>query len=304
LRTVEWYWFLLMAALQAGSFALYWGVMRVTVQEHRWSVLAATQLSSNAFSRIVPGGAASFGSMGYQMLVTAGAPKGRAVTGLTATTLLSTAVLVTLPVVALPAIIAGAPIERSLLRALSIGAVVAVLIVAGGGLALFTDRPLLWVGRVVARVLDWVKRAGAPRTDLPGRLLEERDLIKGSLGDKWWVALPAAAGSKLLDYASLLAALAAVGATVRPSLVLLAFVVAALLGTIPLTPGGIGFVEVGLAATLGIAGVGAAEATTAVLAYRLVSFWLPIPVGLVAGAWFTRRYGARARGTAAPAVES
>ncbi len=71
--------------------------------------------------------------------------------------------------------------------------------------------------------------------------------------------------------------------------------VAGVLGTIPLTPGGVGFVEVGLAATLGLAGVGAAEATTAVLAYRLVSFWLPIPVGLVAGAVFTRRYGSKRR---------
>ena len=66
--------------------------------------------------------------------------------------------------------------------------------------------------------------------------------------------------------------------------------VAAILAWIPLTPGGLGFVEVGLAATLGLAGVGAAEATTAVLAYRLVSFWLPIPFGLVAGGLFRRRF--------------
>jgi uncharacterized membrane protein YbhN (UPF0104 family) len=50
--------------------------------------------------------------------------------------------------------------------------------------------------------------------------------------------------------------------------------------------------------------VGAAEATAAVLAYRLVSFWLPIPVGLVAGAVFTRRYGAKARATALAAEDA
>jgi hypothetical protein len=295
LRTIGWYWFVLMAALQAASFACYWGVMRVTVHERRWSVLAMTQLASNAFGRIVPGGAASVGSLGYQMLVAAGTPKGRAVTGLTAATLLSTATLVVLPVFSLPAIFAGAPVGRSLVRALEIGVAAAVLIVAGGAVVLFTDRLLLWLGRVAHRVLDRLRPAGAPRDELPARLIEERDLIKRSLGDKWWLALSATTAKWLLDFASLLAALAAVGATARPSLALLAFVVAGVLGTIPLTPGGIGFVEVGLAATLGLAGVGAAEATAAVLAYRLVSFWLPIPVGLVAGAVFTRRYGGRAR---------
>jgi len=62
---------------------------------------------------------------------------------------------------------------------------------------------------------------------------------------------------------------------------------------IPITPGGLGFVEVGLVAALGLAGVGGGEATTAALAYRLVSFWLPIPAGAVAGALFRSRFASR-----------
>ena len=57
-------------------------------------------------------------------------------------------------------------------------------------------------------------------------------------------------GNWLFDYLALLAALTAVGSRPRPSLVLLAYVAAALLGMIPITPGGLGFVEAGLAATL------------------------------------------------------
>ena len=265
-------------------------MMRVTTREPRWFVVATTQMAANAFTRIVPGGAASGGPLAYQMLVAAGSEKGQAVTGLTANTLLSNAVLFTLPVLSLPAILGGAPIDPSLLRTLIVGVVIAVLIIVGGAVALFTDRALAWIGRVVARVLDRVKKKDAPRTGLPARLLEERDFIKEALGDKWWQALPCAAGNWLLDFSALLAALAAVGATPRPSLVLLGYVVAAILAWIPLTPGGLGFVEVGLAATLGLAGVGAAEATTAVLAYRLVSFWLPIPFGLIAGGLFRRRF--------------
>ena len=58
---------------------------------------------------------------------------------------------------------------------------------------------------------------------------------------------------------------------------------------IPLTPGGLGFVEAGLAAMLVLAGVPAPAATLATLAYRLVSYWLPIASGPVAFALYRRR---------------
>jgi hypothetical protein len=59
---------------------------------------------------------------------------------------------------------------------------------------------------------------------------------------------------------------------------------------IPLTPGGLGFVEAGLVGMLVLAGVGATDAAVATLAYRLVSFWLPIPAGGVAYLMFRHRY--------------
>jgi len=121
--------------------------------------------------------------------------------------------------------------------------------------------------------------------------VKERDLIKGVIGDRWWEALLYAAGNWLLDLGVLLAALASVGAHPRASLVLLAYVVAALLGMLPFTPGGVGFVEVGLVGTLQLAGVSPAQAVLATLAYRLVAFWLPIPAGIVAYVFYTRRFG-------------
>ena len=92
----------------------------------------------------------------------------------------------------------------------------------------------------------------------------------------------------LLD--RLAAALAAVGSQPRPSLVLLAFCAAQILAQIPITPGGLGFVEAGLTAMLTLAGVSAGAAVLATFAYRLFSYWLPLPVGLGAFGWHTRRY--------------
>ena len=50
---------------------------------------------------------------------------------------------------------------------------------------------------------------------------------------------------------------------------------------IPPTPGGLGFVEAGLSATLTLAGVAAGTAVVATFAYRLFAYWLQLPLGLV-----------------------
>jgi uncharacterized protein (TIRG00374 family) len=54
------------------------------------------------------------------------------------------------------------------------------------------------------------------------------------------------------------------------------------LAQIPVTPGGLGFVEAGLTAMLALAGVGAGKAVLATLAYRLFAYWLQLPAGLAA----------------------
>ena len=60
---------------------------------------------------------------------------------------------------------------------------------------------------------------------------------------------------------------------------LLAFCGAQVLAQIPVTPGGLGFVEAGLTAMLALAGVSAGDAVLATFAYRLFSYWLPLPLG-------------------------
>ena len=295
LRGILWLWFVFMGLLEAASFACAWGLMRLALSARSWFLIATAQLTGNAVSHLIPGGAAVGGTASYQMFAASGAPPERIVSGLTATSLISTAVLFSLPVLSLPAILfGGAAVATTLLRALIYGMVVFALILAVGAVALFTDRPLRAVAKLVQRARNRLLGHRKPLTGLPDRLIDARDLIKSMLGRRWWAALPYAAGNWLFDYSALLAALAATGARPRASLVLLAYVVAALLGMVPITPGGLGFVEVGLVATLGLAGVGVADATLATLAYRLVSFWAPIPAGGVAYLLYRHRYGASA----------
>jgi hypothetical protein len=74
-----------------------------------------------------------------------------------------------------------------------------------------------------------------------------------------------------------------VGANPHPSVVLLAYTSAELLALVPFTPGGLGFVEAGLAGTLTLAGLPGGDALAATLLYRLVSYWLPVGCANSAG---------------------
>ena len=283
-------WFPVMLLLQVGSYGCMWGVQRLALRTHEWGPVITSQLTSNAFGRIVPGGVAASGAMQYAMLTRAGIPAAAAASGMTASSVLVFATLCALPVLAVPAILGGAPVDRGLATAAGIGAGVFVLMFALGAACVISDRPLIGIGRAVQWVRNRVRRKHEPLTDLPQRLLKERDIVLEVLGRKWWQALLLASGRWLLDYATLLAALNAVGAHPRPSLVLLAFFAAQLLGTMPLTPGGLGFVEAGLTGTLALAGVPGGRAVLATLAYRLVSFWLPIPAGGVTALIHRRLY--------------
>jgi hypothetical protein len=154
------------------------------------------------------------------------------------------------------------------------------------------DRPLRWIGQVLQKAVAWAaKRFHRSWAIRPESLLDRRNEVVRALGRRWRSALSFAVLNWLFDYMALVVALTAVGAEPRVSLVLLAFAASAVLGMIPITPGGLGFVEAGLTATLVIAGIPSGEALLATLAYRLFQFWLPIPAGAIAYLLFRRKYG-------------
>jgi uncharacterized protein (TIRG00374 family) len=229
---------------------------------------------------VAPAGGAVGAALQYRMLVEAGFDRGRSVTGITAVNLLTFAVVLVLPVLAIPSIVRGG-VSRDLVEATIFGLAAFAVMAILGALALARDSPLYLTGRAAQAVRNRVRRHGPPRHDIPERLLHERDRILSALGAGWKRALVATIGRWAFDYGILLAALAAVGSTPRPALVLLAFCTAQMLAQVPATPGGLGFVEAGLTATLALAGVAAGDALLATLAYRLFTYWLPLPLGLV-----------------------
>jgi uncharacterized protein (TIRG00374 family) len=76
--------------------------------------------------------------------------------------------------------------------------------------------------------------------------------------------------------------------------VLAVFAFVRLLSALPVTPGGVGVVELGLTAGLVAAGGNRAKVVAAVLVFRALTYLLPIPVGVLTYVVWRRKSSWRA----------
>jgi uncharacterized protein (TIRG00374 family) len=107
-----------------------------------------------------------------------------------------------------------------------------------------------------------------------------------------WMPIAGSLGYYLFDNAALWATFKSVGAPVPISVVMMGYLIGQLGGLLPL-PGGVGGIDGGLIGTLIVYGAPAAATATAVLAYRVVLFWLPLIGGAVAFAALRRELAHR-----------
>jgi len=296
-------WFTVALAAEIVAFTCNFALQRLALRTRGWFAVVTAGLAGNAVTNSLPGGDAAGAAVQFSMLTTAGFDTDTAVGGLTTFSLLGVGGLLALPVFVLPAIVAGVPVSRGLVHTALLGLAGFALYALCGAILLRTDRPLALLGRAAQNLWNRVTRGRRPVTGLDTRLLAERDTIRAVLGGKWRQAVVLTAGRLGFDYGCLLAALRATGAHPQPSLVLLAYSAAGIVALFPVTPGGLGIVEASLSGLLILAGVRAGYAVLATLAYRIVSYWLPLLAGLPAYLLFRRRYGHPVPQRATPAAD-
>jgi uncharacterized protein (TIRG00374 family) len=293
LSTLDPRWFALAIGAEAAHFACTFALQRLALRTRAWFPVVTSQLASNAVNLIMPGGAAVGAAVQFRMLATSGSDTSSTVGGLAAFSLLGVGGLLALPAFALPVILVGAPTSRGLVNAAVLGAIGFVVFTAFGAVVLLYDAPLRWCGRGVQRLRNWVLRSRPPLVGLDETLLSQRNEIRSVLGKQWWQALLLSAGRLAFDYLCLLASLRATGSRPRPSLILVAYAVAGVVGMIPVTPGGLGLVEASLTGLLVLADVNSSQAVLATLTYRLASYWAPLCAGPIAYGLFRIRYRSR-----------
>lgn len=290
LRSLHPEWVAVALLFEAMSYLSLWEVWRIGLRASSWFAIGTSQLVGSAMGSLIPGGGATASAFSYKLLIQAGVDARTVPAGMTASYIATTSAIFAFPVLAVPAIIGGVAAPRGLLQTAYLGVIAFVFVAGAGTAALFWNAPLRAVGRTIRWSLSRT-RLGPKTADLPERLLYQRDTVRDAFGDRWLFGVTAAVGKAGFDYLALVCCLAALDSHPNPSLVLLAYAGGALLGFIPLTPGGLGFVETGLTGLLVLAGVGGQAAVVATLAYRLISFWLPLPCAGVAMLLHRRRYG-------------
>jgi uncharacterized protein (TIRG00374 family) len=174
-------------------------------------------------------------------------------------------------------------------RVVAAGAGIAALVgaVALFALALRTEATAARIGNAAARVasvfLRLVHRPPAHGWDVA--VTRFRHKTSDLLGARWLAITVSTLVSHLSLYLVLLLCLRSVGVSnsdVNWAEVLAAFAFARLVTAIPLTPGGVGVVELALVGALVSAGGARPAVVAGVLVYRVLTYLLPIPVGVAA----------------------
>lgn len=187
-----------------------------------------------------------------------------------------------LPVLLVPLAFTGAA-EGGGVRRLALSAI--ALPVLGAALVWVVFTPALMAG--VVRVLG-----GGPRVLRVAGAVEDARVRSARLGVRRWRPLTLGVVLYTAGLFLLLAwCLDATGAGVPLGAVVLAFAAERVITVLAVTPGGLGFVEFGLAGVLMLApGAVGSGVAAGVLLYRLFTFGLEIPLGAVLlGVWEWRR---------------
>jgi uncharacterized protein (TIRG00374 family) len=281
LQQVRPIWLAAALALYGSSLVVYAFMTRMLIPEDAhppFRRLLGVVLASTGLNHVIPGGAATTAAVNFRLLSASGVPRedlGVALTiqgigsALVLNMLLWLALIVSIPGSGFPALYATAAVLGTVLFGLFIAAFL--------GLTRGRDTVVHWGRRISERIPgvqpDGVESAlhtageqfEALRAD-PERLMK----IVGLAAANW-----------LFDAAALWVTLYAFGVHIGVDGLIVAYGLANVLAAIPVTPGGLGVVEAVLIPTLIAFGGSASGVSVAVVSYRVIAFWLPIPIGSI-----------------------
>jgi uncharacterized protein (TIRG00374 family) len=174
-----------------------------------------------------------------------------------------------------------------------IGLAIFVLVLAGFTAGLSTPGLARRIGDIAARGVSWSRKLirREPVTWDGEAFVRFRNRTNSLLRRRWHVLTLATLGGHLTVFLVLLVTLRVLGVSGGEVSVVEAFAawsLVRLLGSIPITPGGLGVVELGLTTALVGFGGEQTEVVAAVLVYRVLTVVPTLLIGLLAGATWKR----------------
>jgi uncharacterized membrane protein YbhN (UPF0104 family) len=285
-----------MTSLETGSLVLiglwnlatYWFVLTAALPGLRLREAAVVNQASTAVSNTLPAGGVIGVGVSISMLTSWGFTIGSIGRSAVVTGIWNNFVKLGMPVLALSLLALEGDVTPVRLAAAAIGIAVLVAAVVVFALLLRSDRLARAIGRGVGRVVDWARNLlkKAPVGDWEDRSSAFRTDTIGLLRHRWIRLTVATLVSHISLFLVLLVALRHVGVSQSDLswiAVFAAFAFVRLISALPLTPGGVGVVELGYAAvmTLGLDDLTSAQVVAAILVFRAITYLLPIPLGLL-----------------------
>jgi len=249
--------------------------------------------ASTASTYVAPGGAAVGLALSYGMLRRWGFPAHSVALAAALTGIWNQFALLGFPVIGLALLTLQKEQNTALQTVAVIGLAVFVVAAAGFALGLSTPRLARLVGNSAARLVNWglrILRRG-PVNWTGDSFVRFRDEAVDLLRRRWPVLTLTTLAGQLSVFVVLLISLRVLGVSAGEVSSVEAFAawsLVRLLGSLPITPGGLGVVEVGLTGALVGFGGDNAEVVAAVLLYRFLTIVPTLLLGLLAGATWRR----------------
>jgi len=284
IRTLTWREAAILVAAAIWNLLTYWIVVVVATPGLTMRQAGVLTQSTTAVANSMPGGGAIAVGLTYTMLSSWGFSRSRSTLSVVVTGIWNNFIKLGMPIVALAilALQGESGAGRTLAALAGLGGLVAAVVIFALILRSedFARNTGIVTGRWASALLRLMGRGPVHGWDLA--VTKWRGRVIGLVRHRWLALTVSTVVSHVSLYGVLLVTLRVMGVSEAEAgwaQVLAVFAFARLVTAIPITPGGVGVVELALIAGITQAGGEGANVVAAVLLYRLLTFVLPIAVG-------------------------
>ena len=271
-------------ALMAFNLLTYWLANMAALPKLRLGQSAVVTQTTTSVANTVPAGGAVAVGLTYQILDSWGFSRSQVSLYVLVTGIWNVFLKLGLPVVSLGMLAITGQLTGALVLAALVGVLVLLAAITLFGLLLWKKALARRIGSRLGRVVSWLRRL-ARRQPVDGwgdAAVRFRQQTIALVAGRWpWLTLTTVA-SHLALYLVLLFSLRHVGASeheVSWAQVLAVFAFGRLISALPITPGGLGVIELGYIGGLVAAGGNEPQVVAAVLLFRVLTYGVQIPLG-------------------------
>jgi uncharacterized membrane protein YbhN (UPF0104 family) len=289
MRSMTWLEVATLILVGLWNLATYWIVMVSVLPGLTYPQAAVVNQASTAVSNTLPGGGALGVGVSYAIYHSWGFTTSEFALATVVSGVWNNFAKLGFPVIALALLAITGDANAGFVTAGLLGVGVLATVIVVFGLMLRKDSAARkigdWAGRAVSAIRGWFRKA--PITGWGESAARFSAQTAGLIHDRWVRITVSAVVSHLSLYFVLLISLRHVGISEEELgwvTVLAGFAFVRLISALPITPGGVGLVELGYAVylTQGLTDAQSAQVVAAMLVFRFITFVLPIPNGIAA----------------------